>query len=378
MNVKIGSIVKELRTRKSVTQEQLATALGVTPQAVSRWESGAGYPDIELLPALADFFSVTTDELLGYNISERARKLGEVKKEMDRLAEVGTVDECLAFARDAYAKYPYDFEVRQCLAGQLYLKWDEAGRDANDTALLTEAEALSLPIVEDCKDIDTRYDSILLLMLIYADTNRSEKALEISGFLPPMKYCREDALTLGIGDGKTEYYIQDEINKLTDSLGTAICNLAIRPEMSNDPSTWDKKIEMLRTSNEVYRMIYGDDLMGHHCRLSHNFWYISTYQIAQGKTDEALDSLELMAHHAVAYDMSYENDHGKLFTSIFVDKLKYPFPSKDFHELREQTECGYLLECMQSSRYDPVRDTERFRAVVETLGEYSGKPKIVG
>ena len=57
MNIKIGAIIKKLRQENNVTQDTLATAIGVTPQAISRWEAEGGYPDIELLPALADFFS---------------------------------------------------------------------------------------------------------------------------------------------------------------------------------------------------------------------------------------------------------------------------------------------------------------------------------
>ncbi len=61
MTVKIGQIIKKLRTERNATQDMLANALGVTPQAVSRWEQGNTYPDLELLPALADFFTVSID-----------------------------------------------------------------------------------------------------------------------------------------------------------------------------------------------------------------------------------------------------------------------------------------------------------------------------
>ena len=90
MNIKIGMIIKKLRADNNITQDTLATAIGVTPQAISRWESEGGYPDIELLPMLADFFSVSTDELLGYKMTEREQELGNIKKELRRLAEVGT------------------------------------------------------------------------------------------------------------------------------------------------------------------------------------------------------------------------------------------------------------------------------------------------
>lgn len=52
MNLEIGAIIKNLRTQHKVTQDQLATFLGVTPQAISRWEAGNGYPVIETLPSL--------------------------------------------------------------------------------------------------------------------------------------------------------------------------------------------------------------------------------------------------------------------------------------------------------------------------------------
>ncbi len=61
----IGKNILELRKAKNVTQEALAAELGVTAAAVSKWENGYTLPDILMLCALADFFNVTTDELLG-------------------------------------------------------------------------------------------------------------------------------------------------------------------------------------------------------------------------------------------------------------------------------------------------------------------------
>lgn len=56
--------LQELRKQRGLTQEELAAALYVSRTAVSKWESGRGYPNIESLKALARFFSVTLDELL--------------------------------------------------------------------------------------------------------------------------------------------------------------------------------------------------------------------------------------------------------------------------------------------------------------------------
>ena len=59
--------LQELRKQKGLTQEELAEKLYVSRTAVSKWESGRGYPNIDSLKAIAKFFSVTVDELLSTN-----------------------------------------------------------------------------------------------------------------------------------------------------------------------------------------------------------------------------------------------------------------------------------------------------------------------
>ena len=63
--IAIGNRIRLLRTQHRLTQGQLANDLGITPQAVSRWELERSYPDLELLPVLAAYFAVSTDFLLG-------------------------------------------------------------------------------------------------------------------------------------------------------------------------------------------------------------------------------------------------------------------------------------------------------------------------
>lgn len=72
MNINIGSVIRSLRGEKNISQEILAEKMGVSIQAVSKWECGASYPDIALLPDLAEYFNVTVDYLLcGKNFGNR-------------------------------------------------------------------------------------------------------------------------------------------------------------------------------------------------------------------------------------------------------------------------------------------------------------------
>jgi transcriptional regulator with XRE-family HTH domain len=70
---RVGSFIAQLRKEKSLTQQELADRLGVTNKAVSKWETGEGYPEITILPTLADALGVTADELLR---GERAARQG--------------------------------------------------------------------------------------------------------------------------------------------------------------------------------------------------------------------------------------------------------------------------------------------------------------
>ena len=63
-----------------MTQEKLAEYLNISPQAVSRWENDAAMPDVSLLSVLANLFDVTTDYLLGVDISQKERDINAIIK----------------------------------------------------------------------------------------------------------------------------------------------------------------------------------------------------------------------------------------------------------------------------------------------------------
>jgi len=71
MTESLGKRIAENRKRLKLTQDQLAEKLGVTAQAVSKWENDQSCPDIGTLPAIADIFGITTDELLGRSAKDR-------------------------------------------------------------------------------------------------------------------------------------------------------------------------------------------------------------------------------------------------------------------------------------------------------------------
>ena len=75
MDVNLGRVIKRLRTEQGVTQDALAEYLGISYQAVSKWETGTTLPDITLLPKLAVFFGVRIDELFSVNHEDELERI---------------------------------------------------------------------------------------------------------------------------------------------------------------------------------------------------------------------------------------------------------------------------------------------------------------
>lgn len=66
MNLKVSSFIRQKRKEFNLTQDELANQLGVTKASISKWELAQSYPDITMLPKIAELFSCSIDELLGY------------------------------------------------------------------------------------------------------------------------------------------------------------------------------------------------------------------------------------------------------------------------------------------------------------------------
>ena len=73
-NLKIGEKIKAKRRERDYTQEELANILGVSKAAVSKWENDESFPDVTMLPQIAQLFHITMDELFDY-IKEKKTEL---------------------------------------------------------------------------------------------------------------------------------------------------------------------------------------------------------------------------------------------------------------------------------------------------------------
>ena len=109
MNLRIAENIRRLRQEQHLTQAQLADRLGVSYQAVSRWENETTYPDIELLPAIATLFGITVDHLLGFSAEDQKQSL---RQSWDRFYAITNPQERLAHLRQMNRRFPDDVYTR--------------------------------------------------------------------------------------------------------------------------------------------------------------------------------------------------------------------------------------------------------------------------
>ena len=115
MNINLGEKMKCLRKEKNVSQEKLAQYLNVSFQAVSKWENGSTYPDIELLPEISRFFGITVDELLGADQIDESRLYEDYEKKACELYRNGDVASVLPLWQEAHHKMPNHVGVKEML-----------------------------------------------------------------------------------------------------------------------------------------------------------------------------------------------------------------------------------------------------------------------
>ena len=167
---------KQNRKAKDLTQEQLSEIFHVSPQAVSRWENGATYPDIELLPSIAAYFNITIDELLGVDKLKDMQRIEKIKKEVYDKMNSGHMVDALEILRSAVHEFPHEYSLQNMLAFTL-TKQSEPDKEKAKRNLL-EAIAINEHILENSTDDFKRYRALFDLSQNYNTAGDKEKAIK--------------------------------------------------------------------------------------------------------------------------------------------------------------------------------------------------------
>lgn len=171
----LNESIRTLRRERSMTQEQLAEAMNVSAAAVSKWENGQSVPDIAVLTALADFFEVSLDALVGYTIQPCRRE--EAVERICRLTRQKRYPEAIQEAKEALRRYPNHFGVVYH-AGRMYGFY---GMEHRETEALRTAISLmerAMALIGQNADPSLRAETLWTNMgMYYTGLDEREQAI---------------------------------------------------------------------------------------------------------------------------------------------------------------------------------------------------------
>lgn len=366
--LKLGENLRKFRLQRELTQEQLADILGVSAQAVSRWENGTTYPDITLLPVIASYFEITLDELMGMDSFKSEEQLKELLGQLEENGSKGLIYENILLLRDAVRTYPANYELQFRLVNQLAFCEYKDGRGLSEEEKISfnrEAAEIGNRILSHCTDCAIINQTTQQLCYIYSSLGEKEKAIEYAKKLPNIG-CTDTVVLGDLYEGEQQRtHLKCAIKWYTSIFWCALINLADLGHR-NETMSDAERIEIMKKALAILELVFDDgDYLNYSGTVSITHRHIADLAMSEGDYELALSSLEKAAQFAVMSDTLPENAR---HTSLLLNNLEYsPFNTIKNYDF---TDCRELYDKMQMDSYDAIRDDKQFISVLEKIGKY--------
>ncbi|MBR6577840.1 MAG: helix-turn-helix transcriptional regulator [Clostridia bacterium] len=331
MQLNLGIKIRELRRRDGRTQDNLAESLGVTAQAVSRWEAGRSYPDMEMIPAIANYFHVSIDELFGYH-DEREEKIRTIlEKASGILTKQGftmyqgslseDVLECVNMLRAASEEFPNESKILLKLAQALHMwgwnKYGAKGYLSDSSGIIEddieynsqnvywqEAVRAYEKLLKCAPSPEEREMAIRHITPLYCRMGEYEKAKALANDQNALVICKEVLLPLAtVGEEKARYQ-GERIMALLSNLRFAVSEaVALRPAVSS--SEYGRQI--LLSVIQIYETVFIDGRCGDwHWDIGQLYWTLAQYEMDNdGSMEKVLDYFDKGFDHCKEYNRIY-------------------------------------------------------------------------
>ena len=355
----IGQKIKDLRKKADMTQDRLADYLGVSAQAVSKWECGIATPDLSLIAPLCRVLGVTADELLGIEAEDGE----EIRSMIDELQYIGRTPETIRkIARTAAEKYPRNERLSLAIAKaeRISNTKDEEER----RSFHADAEKRFVTILSETADPEFRSNAATSYALFLIEEGRKDEAEKIAEQI--IGDSRDDIL-LRCLDGDDWLHRQQFL--VYRSLNWLCMYLQQRARER-------KHLPSFEAAEAVIRAVLCD---GNYVGYSNQLYYNAMEQIRllmeAGEYARAVEKLRDQMEYAAQYRKLLKAARGPdtylPYTAPALDgwgEGSAPWGRFD-PNVSEQYAPAYLLAVLtKTNLYAPLRDREDFKALISELG----------
>ncbi len=355
MEICIGENIRRLRKERHLTQESLAEILCISPQSVSKWERGEAFPDIVMLPAIANYFGITVDVLLGNDRILSEKKILEYLEDYHHRTSNEDIwakrEEILEFARKVYREFSYDFRIMMLYVNALNVY-------ATDPAQLEEILSICKLVLQNCDDPVLCADASYYICGFRSAKDRLaflKKYIEYGQDWNWLKVYSRDS-----EEGKI--LMQHEISDAWWHLNVYIWTYAGLDDPASSV-TPEEKIRFLRKCGAIFHAFFEEDDLGEYV------FYIGQYNeflareyFRLGMSEEGLSYFEKSVDGWIAYD-SLPKEYA--YKNILIDHRPYDWDSLGVGEGKDLD--FYRQHIDNDPVYDLVRGDERFCAAYKKL-----------
>ncbi|MPM52741.1 hypothetical protein SDC9_99503 [bioreactor metagenome] len=358
MTIFISENIKKLRQQKELTQETLADFLGVSFQSVSKWERGESYPDITLLPNIADFFGISCDELLGI---DKVKNEAEIIEQLQKYDNFTDKDLKFDIIINLNKKFPTDFRILL-----RYMSWLIHFSEKNSD-IVSKITAIYNNIQQNCTVDKIRISAKRHIVELYHTLVKNENSSitfedceKIIIEMPRMRDGQElFCFFYPKNHPERDTNIQNAIEEEITLLDTTISHYYFYDERFS----LDFNIDILSMEINYLNFLYDDGNYGRMWRIvMYKYGHLGVRYFAKGEVEKALENLKKSAKLAIQFD---EMDRVTIMHSKLFDGKEF-----DKHTLGSIYSAKNQMKYLMIEKYplsDEFKESAEFKEIINML-----------
>ena len=363
----VGSTIRELRKNKNLTQEELAEAINVTPQAISKWENNVGLPDISQIIPLATFFGVSADIILGISDNNRNEEINEILNMCnDRTLRKNDVESWLLI-QEVIKKYPSNLDLLQeSIEYGIALSYKENYCYNKEYAekIYKETTRQAELIIKYSSNVTNILRAHMIMVILHSSFGNAERAVKHANELPWRADMTVHAMCAWINKAFNEFDIE-KVNlqrDLEQHIHSSINTLAFLGISYENSKNYEEALKMyftiLNIINEVFKE---DDYVPalYKLEIGNVYALIARTYLSMGNTDKCLDFLEQMVDVEI-YRNSVEVKEFKIKNKYLDKSGIYNYANYRAFDKDCDVACSLDLECFNS-----IKENERYKEIIE-------------
>lgn len=243
--MEIGTRIRLLRKEKGISQDALAQQLGVTYQAVSKWENGSTMPDITMLPIIARYFNVSIDYLLDFNLHNAGEQVEDLCGRAFALRKEAP-DQAEEILREGLRRFPNNEIILDHLVYVL-----------KDQEKLDETVLLCRQLIDSTRDDEIKYDAYFILLDAYKQQGNLALLREELNAVPELYFTKLE-LKATLLDGQEAY--EAALDQKGQSLGMALEMLLVIVRHLLAERNLPAARQQLEMAKKVYQLLCEDTI----------------------------------------------------------------------------------------------------------------------